>query len=92
MNNINNLNLPIYFGISELEVSGFVLRVLGNLTQNIESAIDKTLSDFEKKVLNKYINGKSYTEIAEDLDTPVKSIDNAIQRIRKKAIKGLKQE
>lgn len=60
--------------------------------QNIEDTIDKSLSDFEKKVLNKYINGKSYLEIAEDLDTPVKSIDNAIQRIRKKAIKGLKQE
>ena len=60
--------------------------------QNIEEAIDKSLSDFEKKVLNKYINGKSYVEIAEELDTPVKSIDNAIQRIRKKAIKGLKQE
>ncbi len=60
--------------------------------QNIEKTIDKTLSDFEKKVLNKYINGKSYIEIAEDLDTPVKSVDNAIQRIRKKAIKGLKQQ
>ena len=60
--------------------------------QNIENAIDKSLSDFEKKVLTKYINGKSYLEIAEDLDTPVKSIDNAIQRIRKKAMKGLKQD
>ena len=60
--------------------------------QNIEKTIDKSLSDFEKKVLNKYINGKSYIEIAEDLDTPVKSVDNAIQRIRKKAIKGLKQQ
>ena len=60
--------------------------------QNIESTIDKSLSDFEKKVLNKYINGKSYVQIAEDLDTPVKSVDNAIQRIRKKAIKGLNQE
>lgn len=60
--------------------------------QNIEKTIDKSLSDFEKKVLNKYINGKSYIEIAEDLDTPVKSVDNAIQRIRKKAIKGLNQE
>ena len=60
--------------------------------KNIEETIDKSLSDFEKKVLNKYINGKSYIEIAEDLDTPVKSIDNAIQRIRKKAIKGLKQQ
>ena len=58
----------------------------------IEETIDKTLSDFEKKVLSQYINGKSYVQIAENLDTPVKSIDNAIQRIRKKAIKGLKQE
>ena len=60
--------------------------------KDIEDTIDKKLSDFEKKVLNKYINGKSYIEIAEDLDTPVKSIDNAIKRIRKKAIKGLKQQ
>ena len=60
--------------------------------QDIEKTIDKSLSDFEKKVLNKYINGKSYIQIAEDLDAPVKSIDNAIQRIRKKAIKGLIQE
>ena len=60
--------------------------------QTIENTIDKSLSDFEKKVLNKYINGKSYVQIAQDLDTPVKSIDNAIQRIRKKAIKGLAQE
>ena len=60
--------------------------------QTIEDTFDKSLSDFEKKVLNKYINGKSYVQIAQDLDTPVKSIDNAIQRIRKKAIKGLNQE
>ena len=60
--------------------------------QDIENAIDKSLSDFEKKVLNQYINGKSYVEIAQNLDAPVKSVDNAIQRIRKKAIKGLKQE
>ena len=60
--------------------------------QNIESAIDKSLSDFEKQVLNKYMNGKTYVQIAEDLDTSVKSIDNAIQRIRKKAIKGLEKD
>ncbi len=60
--------------------------------QSLEDAIDKSLSDFEKKVLTKYINGKSYIQIANELDTPVKSIDNAIQRIRKKAIKGLKQD
>ena len=60
--------------------------------QDLESTIDKNLSDFEKKVLNKYMNGKSYVQIAEELDTTVKSIDNAIQRIRKKAIKGMEKE
>ena len=60
--------------------------------KNLEETISKSLSDFEKKVLNRYINGESYVQIAENLDTPVKSIDNAIQRIRKKAIKGLEQQ
>lgn len=36
---LDEANLPIYYGISKLEVSGFVLRVLGNLTQDIEAAI-----------------------------------------------------
>lgn len=55
----------------------------------IEKAIDKNLSDFEKKVLDRYMKGESYTIIAKKLDSPVKSIDNAIQRIRKKAIKNI---
>jgi len=59
---------------------------------SVESAIDKVLSDFEKQVLSRYINGESYIEIAQKLDTPVKSVDNAIQRIRKKAIKGINKE
>lgn len=59
---------------------------------SVENAIDKSLSDFEKQVLTRYINGDSYVQIAEKLDTPVKSIDNAIQRIRKKAIKGLAKD
>jgi len=56
---------------------------------SVESAIDKSLSDFEKKVLNRFAKGESYVQIAEKLNTPVKSIDNAIQRIRKKAIKNI---
>ena len=55
----------------------------------IEKAIDKNLSDFEKKFLDRYMKGESYTIIAKRLDSPVKSIDNAIQRIRKKAIKNI---
>lgn len=58
----------------------------------VEKRIDKNLSSFEKKVLEKYIQGESYVSIAEKLNSPVKSIDNAIQRIRKKAIKCLENE
>ena len=57
--------------------------------QEIENTIDKTLSGFEKQVLSRYIKGESYVDIATRLDAPVKSVDNAIQRIRKKAIKNL---
>lgn len=60
--------------------------------QTVENAIDKSLSDFEKQVLNRYIQGESYIQIAEKLDTPVKSVDNAIQRIRKKAIKNIGEQ
>ena len=59
---------------------------------NVENVIDTHLSDFEKKVLNRYIQGDSYVAIAERLDAPVKSVDNAIQRIRKKTAKGLSIE
>ena len=55
----------------------------------VESTIDKMLSDFEKQVLNRYIKGESYVQIAERLNAPVKSVDNAIQRIRKKATKEI---
>ena len=57
--------------------------------QRVENAIDKTLSKFEKQVLERFIKGESYVSIAEKLDAPVKSVDNAIQRIRKKAIKNI---
>ena len=55
----------------------------------VESTIDKSLSDFEKEVLKRFVQGESYVSIAQKLDAPVKSIDNAIQRIRKKAVKNI---
>ena len=58
----------------------------------VENAVNKSLSQFEKQVLDKFMKGKSYVRIAEELDSPVKSVDNAIQRIRKKAIKNLYNE
>ena len=57
--------------------------------KSVEVAIDKSLSNFEKQVLNRYIQGESYIQIAQKLDTQVKSVDNAIQRIRKKASNSL---
>ena len=53
----------------------------------VEKAIDTSLSDFEKKVLVHYKNGESYVQIAKALDAKTKSVDTAIQRIRKKALK-----
>lgn len=46
--------------------------------------IKKSLSSLEYKILTKYLAGYSYLEIGSELSKPVKSIDNAIQRIRKK--------
>lgn len=53
----------------------------------VEKSIDDSLSKFEKQVLNLYKNGESYASIAEKLGSKVKSVDTAIQRIRKKALK-----
>jgi len=60
--------------------------------QNVEDIIENALSSFEKQVLSEYMKGKSYVQIAEDLQAPVKSVDNAIQRIRKKAVKNIGKE
>ncbi len=53
--------------------------------KEIEKAITESLSKFEKQVLDRLVLGESYEVIANRFDTPVKSVDNAIQRIRKKA-------
>ena len=60
--------------------------------ENVESIIEKSLSPFERQVLNELVKGHSYTTIAEKLDSPVKSVDNAIQRIRKKTSKNMNIE
>lgn len=57
----------------------------------VEKNINNNLSDFEKDVLKLYKNGYSYITIADKLKTKVKSVDTAIQRIKKKAAK-IKQQ
>ncbi|SHJ31448.1 RNA polymerase sporulation sigma factor SigH [Lutispora thermophila] len=56
---------------------------------SIESKIGEILSDLELEVLMSYLQGKSYQEIAVDLDRHVKSIDNALQRVKRKLEKFL---
>ena len=51
---------------------------------SIEGKIGEALSDLEWEVLTSYLDGKSYQEIADDLGRHVKSIDNALQRVKRK--------
>lgn len=50
----------------------------------MESKIGEVLSELEMEVLMSYIDGKTYQEIAEDLNRDVKSVDNALQRVKRK--------
>ena len=59
--------------------------------QEFFKKLDEKLSPMERKVLYLYLEGSSYTKIAEDLEKTPKSIDNTLQRIRGK-VKELKLE
>ncbi len=50
----------------------------------LRGSLGSILSDLELQVLRFYVEGKSYQEIADSLDRHAKSIDNAIQRIKRK--------
>ncbi|SDH49289.1 RNA polymerase, sigma 30 subunit, SigH [Aneurinibacillus thermoaerophilus] len=56
---------------------------------DIEDKISEILSDLEQQVLLLYLDGRSYQEIAVDLSRHVKSIDNALQRVKRKLEKYL---
>lgn len=99
LNTYISLNKPIY----EEESERTLLDVLAGLNitdpeelvisqeekNRIEDEIEKVLSKLELKVLNSYLDGKSYQEIACDLDRHAKSIDNALQRVKRKLEKCL---
>lgn len=52
--------------------------------ESVQARIGEILSSMERRVLGLYLDGKSYQEIAILLDTGTKSIDNALQRVKKK--------
>jgi len=59
--------------------------------KGIEAKMSEILSELEWEVLSLYLQGKSYQEIAEELDRHVKSIDNALQRVKRKLEKYLEE-
>jgi len=99
LNSYVSLNRPIYDEDSErtlLDVlSGTKVTDPEELMINkeefgdIEQKMGEILSDLEWKVLMAYLDGKSYQEIACDLKRHVKSIDNALQRVKRKLEKYL---
>ena len=99
LNTYVSLNKPIY----EEESDRTLLDILSGLKitdpeelvisqeqmEHIEKEIEKSLSSLEMEVLTSYLDGKSYQEIACDLDRHAKSIDNALQRVKRKLEKCL---
>lgn len=99
LNTYISLNKPIYEEesdrtlidvLSELKITDPEELIIGKeQVKHMEGEMDKVLSDLEKEVLQSYLDGKSYQEIASDLDRQAKSIDNALQRVKRKLEKCL---
>ena len=100
LNSYVSLNKPVYDEDSERTLMDVLIGKRGTNPEDlfisqeevntIETRIGEILSDFEWKVLTAYLQGQSYQEIAQELDRHVKSIDNALQRIKRKLEKHLK--
>ncbi len=59
---------------------------------DIEAMIEKELSSFEKQVLDLYLTGMSYSQIARVLSRDEKSTDNALQRLKSKLRKAVNRK
>jgi RNA polymerase sporulation-specific sigma factor len=66
--------------------------VSGERMDAMRTAMAEMLSGLEVDVLRLYVSGKSYQEIGEELGRHVKSIDNALQRIKRKVDVHLLEE
>ena len=94
LNSYVSLNKPAYDEesdrmlidvISSVKVSNPEDIIIGREDYStIESKMGKMLSPLEMQVLRKYIEGKSYFEVADELGRSVKSVDNALQRVKNK--------
>lgn len=68
------------------------LVISGEEVKTIQSGFKEILSEFEAAVLNLYMEGKTYQQIAQELNRHVKSVDNALQRIKRKVGMFLEQK
>ncbi|NLG69400.1 MAG: RNA polymerase sporulation sigma factor SigH [Firmicutes bacterium] len=94
LNSYVSLNKPIYDEESDRTLMDVItstrisdpeeLVISREEYNDIETKMGEFLSDLEWKVLNSYLQGKSYQEIADDLSRHVKSVDNALQRVKRK--------
>ena len=76
--------------LSSMKISDPEALIIGKEEKaQIEAAIARVLSDLEMEVFQSYLDGKSYQEIACDLDRHAKAIDNALQRVKRKLEKCL---
>ncbi|MEA4827543.1 MAG: RNA polymerase sporulation sigma factor SigH [Clostridium sp.] len=102
LNTYVSLNKPVYDEESDrtlLDILSTVkvsdpeeLVISREEVSKIEDEIEGALSELELEVLNSYLQGKSYQEIACDLDRHSKSIDNALQRVKRKLEKCLNKK
>lgn len=102
LNTYVSLNKPIYEDESERTLLDVIVGlkitnpedvvISKEEVANIELKMSKVLSGLELEVLNSYLDGKSYQEIAVDLDREAKSIDNALQRVKRKLEKSLSKK
>lgn len=75
---------------SNTEINPEELLIDKENVENIERIIEKELSSFEKEVLDLYVVGMSYSQIAKILGRDEKSTDNALQRIKTKLRRFIK--
>ena len=58
--------------------------IRSELSKELSQRLKSELSAFEFKILKLWLGGASYAEISEQIGKPAKSVDNAVQRIKKK--------
>lgn len=105
LNNYVSLDRNAYEGGSDESESTLMDTLIMPRTVNPEDIIveresysellrrmEEELTELEKQVLVRFLDGLSYTDIADELGKSVKSVDNAIQRVKKKVKKLLRDE